>query len=88
MWPYKNVVFLKPTLKTLKTKEKRKKNMQSKVDKMSSKVKDSNANRLSMKLDHDYTKKRFPAVVLRDISLDSNAQYTQKSMMYKGKGLL
>ena len=78
MWPQKNVALLKPRLKTLKTKAKRKRCIQSKVDKKSSEVKDSHAKRSSMILDHDYTKKSCPVVVLRDISLDLNAEYAQK----------
>ena len=74
----KNAVLWKPTLKTLKTKAKRKSKIQQTVDKKSSEGKGSNVNRQLMNLDHDYARKNCPVVVLRDIFLDSNAEYTQK----------
>ena len=60
--------------------------MHTKVDKKSSEVKDSDANKSSMNLDHDYAKKSCPVVVLRDISLDSNAEYAQKKHDIQKKG--
>ena len=60
--------------------------MRTKVDKKSLEVKDGDANKSSMNLDHDYTKKSHPIVVLRDISPDSNAEYTQKKHDIQQKG--